>query len=293
VVVSGKGGTGKTTVTGALAQLLEPVTIADCDVEAPNLHLLLSPRVERSFSLRVSRVAVIEPLKCNGCGACVENCRYKAIDSQVTFRVDSFKCEGCRVCELVCPNEAVKFFEPEGAELFIASTPYGPLVGAELAVGEEASGKVVTRVRMEAQLICHDNELPLLIIDGSPGTGCPVIASLTGADLALVVTEPTVSGKHDLERIIQVTEHFGIPSLLCLNKYDLNRDIALQIEEFCLARGLEVAAEIPFREEVVEALRLGLPPIGHVPEEVERPLRSLALKLRSLLKEEPGGNALT
>lgn len=276
VIISGKGGTGKTTVTAALAQLLKPVVLADCDVEAPNLHLLLSPRIERSFSLQVSSHAVIDPGLCDGCGACAENCRYGAIVTSPSFQVDPFRCEGCRVCGLVCPKDAVSYVEPEGAEVFVASTPYGPMVGAELAVGEEASGKVVSRVRMEAQLLSLDEKLPLIVIDGSPGTGCPVIASISGVDLALVVTEPTVSGRHDLGRILQVAGHFGVPAIVCINKWDINPDIAAEIEGSCGAAGIEVVARIPFREELVGALRRGLPPIGNVPEEVEAPLSRLA-----------------
>jgi MinD superfamily P-loop ATPase len=275
-VISGKGGTGKTTVTAALAQLLKPAVLADCDVEAPNLHLLLSPRVERSFILKVSSKAVIDPLLCDDCGACGENCRYGAIAASPCHRVDPFRCEGCRVCGLVCPQGAVSYLEPDGAEVFIASTPYGPMVGAELAIGEEASGKVVSRVRMEAQLLSMDGGLTPIIVDGSPGTGCPVIASISGVDLAVVVTEPTVSGSHDLDRILGVTGHFGVPAIVCINKWDINPHIAWEIEGSCGRKGIEVVARIPFREEAVEALRRGLPPIGNVPAEMEAPLSRLA-----------------
>lgn len=281
VILSGKGGTGKTTVTAALAQLLEPVVLADCDVEAPNLHILLSPLVERSFMLKVSSKAKIDPQLCDGCGACAENCRFGAITAREPFSVDTFKCEGCKVCGLVCPREAVSYSEPDGAEVFLASTQYGPMVGAELSVGEEASGKVVSRVRMEAQLLSVDNGIPLVMVDGSPGTGCPVIASLSGADLALIVTEPSLSGRHDLDRILQVAAHFGVPTVICINKWDINPRLALEIKGSCRDAGVEVRAEIPFREEVVEALRNGKPPLGNVPVEVEEPLRRLAEEIRS------------
>jgi MinD superfamily P-loop ATPase len=233
VVLSGKGGTGKTTVTTALAQLLKPVVLADCDVEAPNLHLLLSPRVERSFTLKVSRKAEIDPLLCDGCGICADNCRFDAITSREPFSVDAFSCEGCGVCGLVCPHDAVRYLEPDGAEAFIASTLYGPMVGAELAVGEEASGKVVSRVRMEAQLLSADSGLPLVLVDGSPGTGCPVIASMSGTVLALIVTEPTLSGRHDLDRIMQVATHFDVPIIVCINKCDINPRLAGEIKRSC------------------------------------------------------------
>ena len=281
VVLSGKGGTGKTTVTAGLAQLLEPVILADCDVEAPNLHILLSPLVEKSYILKVSNKAEIDPQLCDACGVCDENCRFGAITAGEPYRIDPYACEGCKVCGLVCPREAISYHEPDGAEVFIASTRHGPMVGAELSVGEEASGKVVSRVRMEAQLLSVDNGIPLVMVDGSPGTGCPVIASLTGADLALIVTEPSLSGRHDLERILQVAEHFEVPTIICINKWDLNPRMALEIKKACRDAGVEVRAEIPFREEVVEALRNGKPPLGRVPAEVEEPLRQLAEEIRS------------
>jgi MinD superfamily P-loop ATPase len=286
VILSGKGGTGKTTVTAALAQLLGPVVLADCDVEAPNLHILLSPQVERSFTLKVSNKARIDPLKCDGCGACAEHCRFGAIVASDTYRVDSFKCEGCRVCGLVCPREAIDYFEPDGAEVFIASTSYGPMVGAELAVGEEASGKVVTRVRAEAQLLGADSGLPLVMVDGSPGTGCPVIASISGADLALIVTEPTLSGRHDLDRILQVAGHFDVPTMVCINKWDINPGLAAEIKGYCLTAGITVPAEIPFSEEVVEALRNRRVPLGNVPDEVEAPLKHLAGEIKKRIGSE-------
>jgi len=291
VVLSGKGGTGKTTVTASLAQLLQPVVLADCDVEAPNLHLLLSPRVERSFRLSVSRKASIDPRACDGCGACAESCRYGAIAGSETPSVDAFRCEGCGVCARVCPREAVFFLEPEGAEVYVGSTPYGPMVGAELAVGEEASGKVVSRVRMEAQLLALDAALPLVVVDGSPGTGCPVIASMSGADLTLIVTEPSLSGLHDLERILGVARHFGVPALVCVNKSDLVPELARGIRERCGSLGIEVAAEVPFSEAVVESLRRGLPPVGNVPPEVEEPLRALAVAVAGRLGVAVSGTA--
>ncbi len=274
--MSGKGGTGKTTVCAALAQLMKPVVLADCDVEGPNLHLLLAPRIDKAFNIKVSRKARIDARLCDGCGACVEGCRFGAISPYRPYHVDPFLCEGCGVCEFKCPRGAVKLSEREGARVYTGMTSYGPMAGAELAVGEEASGKVVTRVRMEAQLLASDGGLPLVIIDGSPGTGCPVIASMSGADLVLAVTEPSVSGMHDLDRILGVAEHFGIPSVVCINKCDLVPELTRSIREACRSKGIEVVAEIPYCEQVVDALRRGRPPLGNVTAEVEKPLADLA-----------------
>jgi MinD superfamily P-loop ATPase len=276
VVISGKGGTGKTTVAAALAQLLGTVVLADCDVEAPNLRIVFPYREKGSFDIQVSRKAAIDPDKCTACGLCVEHCRFQAITPDSPYRIEPTSCEGCGVCKLVCPSEAITVAMTDGACVSQMETTCGPLVEGRLAMGEEASGKVVTRVRMEAQLITAEQGFELIIIDGSPGTGCPVIASLTGSDLALVVTEPTLSGRHDLERILRVTSHFSIPALVCLNKSDLNEQVAEDIAQLCEERGVRVAAEIPFNTEIVDVLRRAIPPIGNVPSEVEGPLRELA-----------------
>ena len=276
VVISGKGGTGKTTVVAALAQLLGPVMLADCDVEAPNLRIVFPYLELRSFAIQVSRKAAIDADKCTACGLCLEYCRFKAVIPDSPYRIEPTSCEGCGVCKLVCPSEAVTFGMTDGACVSQIETSCGPLLEGRLAMGEEASGKVVTRVRLEAQLIAADKGLELIIIDGSPGTGCPVIASLTGANLALVVTEPTLSGRHDLERILRVTSHFSMPTLVCLNKSDLNEQVAEDIVRSCEECGVQLAAQIPFDPEVIDVLRRALPPIGNVPSEVEESLRELA-----------------
>ncbi len=292
VVISGKGGTGKTTVAAALAQLIAPIVLADCDVEAPNLHLLLHPEIDKTFSIKVSRKAHIDARLCDGCDACMKRCRFGAIMDSVPRKIDEFKCEGCGVCGLVCSRGAISFFESEGAEVYAGITSYGPLVGARLAVGEEASGKVVTRVRAEAQLISLNTGLPLILVDGSPGTGCPVIASLSGADLALVVTEPSLSGLHDLERILRVAEHFSVRTIVCVNKCDIFPEMSRKIKERCRQEGIEVVAEIPFSTQVVESLHQVKPPLGAVPDEVEIPLKTLAKSLEKHMEMEilSGGN---
>ncbi len=271
-VASEKGGTGKTTVAAALAELARTAMIADCDVEAPNLHLLLKPRVLRSYSLNLSRKARIDPEKCTQCGECEEKCRFEAIRG---FQVDPHACEGCGLCFRLCPVGAVSMEQPEGAEVFIGETPYGEMVWARLAVGEEASGKVVSQVRMEAQATAVEKGYELLIIDGSPGIGCPVIASVTGADLALLVAEPTLSGRHDLLRALRTAAFFRIPSMVCINKCDINEVEAERIIADCASLGVPVVAEIPYLEELAEAARLCMTPMEVVQGEAARIFRRL------------------
>jgi len=283
VVISGKGGTGKTTVTAALAQLLGPLVLADCDVEAPNLGILFPGSPLRRIEIQVSRKASIDPERCDACGLCAERCRFDAVLPRTPYRVDHLSCEGCGVCGLVCPAQAVSFNAETGACITESMTPHGPLLEGRLALGEEASGKVVTRVRMEAQALAAQKGLELVLIDGSPGTGCPVIASLTGCDLALLVTEPTLSAVHDLERVFRLVSHFGIPAVACLNKSDLNEEMGEAVRIRCREVGVGLEAELPFRPEVVEALRHARPPLGNVPAEVEEPLRGLASAVRERL----------
>lgn len=272
VVLSGKGGTGKTTLAAALVEQAGRAMIADCDVEAPNLHLLLRPEITRSYTMSVSCRASIDPELCTRCGDCVEACRFGAIRE---FRVEKHACEGCGLCERLCPSDAVSMEETEGGQVFIGRTPYGKMVWACLAVGEEASGKVVSQVRMEAQATAVEEDYDLLIIDGSPGIGCPVIASVTGADLALMVAEPTLSGRHDLLRALETAAFFRIPSLVCLNKCDINVEEAERIKEECASLGVEVVAEIPYLEELAEAARLCMTPMEVAEGEAVRLLRRL------------------
>jgi MinD superfamily P-loop ATPase len=264
-VLSGKGGTGKTTVTAALAQLFGNIVIADCDVEAPNLHLLLTPKVDKSYPLSVSSKAVIDPELCTECGICEEECRFEAIRDKT---VKTFQCEGCGLCGSLCPVGAVSMHEQEGADVFLGDTRYGPMVWASLAMGEEASGKVVSQVRMEAQAICVENGLELVLTDGSPGIGCPVIASISGSDLALMVTEPTLSGRHDLGRAMEMAAFFNIPSLVCINKCDINPEEAEKIRSMCRNKGVEVAVEIPFSDTLAESARQARPPLTEIDDQV-------------------------
>ncbi|KAF5436091.1 MinD superfamily P-loop ATPase, contains an inserted ferredoxin domain [Candidatus Methanophagaceae archaeon] len=260
-VISGKGGTGKTTLVGSFAALAENKVIADCDVDAPDLHLLVHPEIIKKEEFKGVKVAVMDKTLCTECGTCEETCRFKAIASteESGYAVNPARCEGCGACVFTCPQEAVTLKERVSGYAFISKTNYGLMVHAQLNIAEEASGKLVTVVRNNAQQVAEKESCELILIDGSPGIGCPVIASLTGVDLALIVTEPTMSGLHDLERIMDVTRYFGIGSAVCINKYDINEDNSARITEFCRQRGVEVVGKIPYDSVVTEAMVAGKP----------------------------------
>ena len=254
-IVSGKGGTGKTSIIASLAALARGRAVyADCDVDAPDLHLILQPHIRERREFFGIKRAFIDSEKCTQCGSCQDACRFGAI---ADFQVNPALCEGCGVCKLVCPSEAVEMSESLAGYAYISDTRFGPLVHAELFPGEEASGKLVAMVREMARDLAASCKLDLILIDGSPGIGCPVIASLTGVDLALVVTEPTITGEHDLERILDVAGHFGIKTAVCINKYDLNPAGSRRIEALCQERAVKVAGRLPFHPSVVEAMVLG------------------------------------
>jgi MinD superfamily P-loop ATPase len=256
-VVSGKGGTGKTSVVASLAVLARcRAVIADCDVDAPDLHLILHPHIRERREFFGMKRAVIDPERCTKCLLCQDHCRFGAIRD---LEIDPLACEGCGVCKLICPAQAVQMVDRLSGFAYISETRYGPLVHAELLPGEEASGKLVAMVREMARDRASSLGLDLVLIDGSPGIGCPVIASLSGVDLALVVTEPTISAEHDLERILGVTDHFGIRSCVCINKYDINPETARHIEELSRAQGIEIAARLPFDPAAVDAMVKGVP----------------------------------
>lgn len=251
-IVSGKGGTGKTSIIASLAALARGKAVfADCDVDAPDLHLILQPEILESREFYGIQRAFIDREKCIQCGACQDACRFGAIKD---FEVDTPLCEGCGVCHLVCPEDAVEMRDVQAGEAYISQTRFGPMVHAELYPGEEASGKLVAMVREMARDLAADKNLGLILIDGSPGIGCPVIASLTGVDLALVVTEPTVTGEHDLVRLLDVAGHFGIKTTVCINKYDLNPEAARKIELLCQKRGVNIAGRLPYHTSVIDAM---------------------------------------
>jgi MinD superfamily P-loop ATPase len=250
-IVSGKGGTGKTTIAAAFASLATNKVMVDCDVDAADLYLLLRPKVliqEKYFGGRSPRVDLN---KCTRCGLCTEICRFEAIENGV---VDYVSCEGCGFCLHICPEDAITMEEAFSGDWFVSDTPYGPFVHARLGIGEENSGKLVTVVRKQAMEIANEKHLGLILIDGPPGIGCPVTASLTGVNLILAITEPTLSGIHDLERILKLAEHFKIPSAVCINKFDINLENTDRIVAYCETNGSKIMGKIPFEPKVVEAL---------------------------------------
>lgn len=252
VVCSGKGGTGKTSVVAALASLAEDFVLADCDVDAANLHLVLNPVVEQTTAFIAGHTARILPGECVSCGKCQELCRFAAIKASEgnegvpLFEVDPLLCEGCGVCVHFCPHGAIAFPSRRCGEWHLSRTEFGPLVHASLDVGAENSGKLVSLVRERARDLAGRLGHELILVDGPPGIGCPVTAALTGADLALLVTEPSVSGLHDLGRIEELAHHFEIPTLVCINKCDLSLRLTERIEKFCSSRGIPVIGKIPF-----------------------------------------------
>jgi MinD superfamily P-loop ATPase len=272
VVISGKGGTGKTSIVASLAALAKSKVMVDCDVDAADLYLLLQPVTQEEGEFWSGQKAIIDRDKCTQCGLCQEVCRFEAIKD---FKVDPISCEGCGFCYNVCPEEAITMQENLSGHWFISETHYGSLVHARLGVAQENSGKLVAVVRQKAKLIAERQGLDYIINDGPPGIGCPVISSLTGVDLAVIVTEPTLSGMHDLDRVVGVCHHFAVPVIVCVNKYDLNEYNTRQIESYCLNQGMGIASKIPFDNVVTEALVQGLPVVEYSQNRVAHEIEKL------------------
>ncbi|MCW3979136.1 MAG: 4Fe-4S binding protein [Candidatus Bathyarchaeota archaeon] len=262
-ILSGKGGTGKTTVTASFAALAENAVLADCDVDASNLHLLLKPKVLKTLEFKGLKLAVIDPELCTRCGLCEEKCRFNAIRD---YEVDPVRCEGCGVCVEVCPAGAVDFVERVCGHAYVSETKYGPMSHARLKPGMENSGKLVTLVRQNAKELAEEGEHELVLSDGPPGIGCPVIASLADTDHGLVVVEPTLSGIHDLERALALLEHFKVEPLVCVNKRDLNEENTEAIRSFCSEKDIEVVGLVPFDPLVTKAMVAGQPVVEYAPD---------------------------
>ncbi|MCP4689347.1 MAG: (4Fe-4S)-binding protein [Desulfobacterales bacterium] len=252
VVLSGKGGTGKTSLSAALAFFGKNMVLCDADVDAADLHLLMAPDVQQSVDFKGGGVAVIDPDRCSECGRCRELCRFDAISE--LFEVDEIQCEGCGVCVDLCPEEAIDFPTKTCGQWFISDTRFGPMVHARLGLAEENSGRLVTLVRQEAKKLAEENGRDLIITDGPPGVGCPVIASIGGASALLVITEPTVSGIHDMKRVMELADHFKVPTMVCINKCDLNQEQTAAIEAFAESRGTPVVGKVPFNPVFTESM---------------------------------------
>jgi len=272
VILSGKGGTGKTSIVGSFAAIARNKVMADCDVDAADLHLLLSPSVKQENEFWSGQVAHIDPDKCTQCGLCEELCRFHAIKD---YTVDPVSCEGCGFCSRICPVEAIVMNECKAGDWFISDTKHGPLVHARLGIAQENSGKLVALVRQKAKELAEKNGLDYIISDGPPGIGCPVISSLSGVSLALLVTEPTLSGMHDLERVLGVCQHFGVPAMVCINKYDLNDVNTTAIHDYCRENGVDVAAMIPFDNAVTEAMVKGVSIVEYSDGRVTKEIKNL------------------
>jgi len=244
VIISGKGGTGKTSLVAAFASLAKNKILCDADVDAADLHLLMAPNIGEHHDFKGGKTAVINHTLCTECGLCRDLCRWHAISED--FNVDSLECEGCGVCVYFCPEKAIAFPVNTCGEWYISDTRFGPMVHARLGIAEENSGKLVTLVRAEAKKLAEEKDLDLIITDGPPGVGCPVIASIGGASAVLIITEPTVSGKHDMERVAQLAAHFNVPAMMCVNKFDLNPDETQKIENFSKENNVSVLGRIPF-----------------------------------------------
>jgi MinD superfamily P-loop ATPase len=273
VILSGKGGTGKTSVAAAFAHLAvrgnSPIlaVLADADVDAANLELVLAPEMEVRTDFWGGHVAQIDQQLCGGCGTCQEVCRFDAVlETNGVYTVDPIACDGCAACVYQCPEEAISMQPQLAGEWFRSQSRYGTLFHAALTPAQENSGKLVTVVKQNARLLAMDENISLVLVDGPPGIGCPVISAVSGADLALIVAEPTAAGVHDMQRVLETTDHFGVQALVCINKADIYPEGAARIEAFCQKKGIQVIGQIPFDLSVTESMVQGQPVTAHKPE---------------------------
>ncbi|MBU4261090.1 MAG: ATP-binding protein [Proteobacteria bacterium] len=265
LLLSGKGGTGKTSITGALAALMTNKVMADCDVDAADLHLILAPRLRQENEFGCGVEAEVDSALCNGCGTCVDLCHFHALVLDETARLLPFSCEGCGVCSYFCPEQAITLRDKLSGHWFIADTDYGPLVHARLGIGEENSGKLVSMVKRQARELAEAQQADWLLVDGPPGIGCPAIASMSGANYVLLITEPTRSGLHDLLRVADLVRHFKIPCGVCINKWDLHPETSTMISQVCVEGGMELVGRIPFDTAVSESIVRGVPLLCYKP----------------------------
>lgn len=278
VILRGKGGTGKTSITAAFATLDDKPVVVDCDVDAADLHLVLAPDVQETHEFVGGKIAQIDPGRCTRCGQCVEICRFGAVlgaDGEDSYSIDQMACEGCGVCAALCPSQAIAMADTVNGRWFVSQTRVGPMVHARLSAGGENSGKLVTLVRNEARSIAQSTGAELILTDGPPGIGCPVIASLAGASRVVLVTEPTVSGIHDLQRVTELAAHFRVPTSVIINKSDINLDQAAEIDTFASEHGISVLGRIPYDPVVTAAQLVGKSVIEYSEGPVSSKLREI------------------
>jgi len=282
-ILSGKGGTGKTSVSAALAALAEKTVFTDCDVDAADLHLLLNPKINEENAFDSGSKAVIDPDKCTACGICMDNCRFDAIHHTPAgkYAVDPYKCEGCKLCHRLCPSGAIKMHTNFNNFWYVSETRFGPMVHAYMGPGEENSGKLVTIVRNKAKEIAREKNFDIIINDGPPGIGCPVIASLTGVQKVLLVVEASKTGIHDIERISGLTQKFGIETFALINKQDMNLEMTKNAEELLLSMGIPLLGKLNFDDRFVKAMIKGETIVEFAPDsEITNTLRQIWEKLK-------------
>ncbi len=255
-ILSGKGGTGKTSITAALASIASNAVFCDNDVDAADLHLILDPKIREEHVFYGAYVPSIDQSKCTQCGICADNCRFNAItlDKNGNYEIDPFKCEGCRLCERLCPEEAITSKKSDGNRWFVSDTRFGPMVHAHMGPGEENSGKLVTEVRRRARKIAEETGAELILNDGPPGIGCTAISSITGTGHVLIVTEPTIAGLHDAKRLVELVENFNIPISAIINKYDINSEVSDEVDQYFIGKNIPVLAKINFDVAFVKAM---------------------------------------
>ena len=285
-VVSGKGGTGKTTISASLAFLFDKddLVMADCDVDAPNLHLILKPEIKQKEDYYGGNKAVVDKEQCIKCGVCEQVCRFDAVytDDEGFYCIDKYACEGCKACVIACPAGAIKLVKEKSGEYYLSvSKERGIIVShALLEPGEETSGGLVAEVRKLAIEKAKEEKKKVIVIDGAPGIGCPASSSITGVSYVLIVTEPTMSGLHDLKRIVELTRQLRRSFSVVINKYDVNEKVSKEIENYCESEEVEILGKIPFDEDVVKANVFGIPVVKYSDGKASREIRNIFSKLR-------------